>query len=85
MRAIKLISPRPEIPFQDMSFDKLCANVRKMKSPTWHEEYSRNYGYYNDESCNLKTAVTAVVENIDSTVTGLDLVSLKARKSVGAM
>lgn len=84
MLAIKLISPRPEIPFKDMSFEKLCGDVREMKSLACHKQYGKNgRNYYSQDSCNLKAAVTAIVENVDRAVTGLNLVSLKAHKSVG--
>ena len=76
MLAVKLISPRPEIPFVDMNFEKLCADVRNMKHPDWHQCGNR-YGYYGSSDCNLAETVTAVVDSVDSTLSGLNLLSLK--------
>ena len=75
MLAVKLISPRPEIPFVDKNFEKLCADVRNMKHPDWHQ--CDHYGYYGSPNCNLTETVTAVVDNVDSTISGLHLLALK--------
>jgi hypothetical protein len=80
MHAIQILSPRPEIPFKGVSFEQLCADVRQFREiPNNWSGYSS--GYYNNHSthqqCNLKLAVTEVVDNVVSTVTGIQLPSLK--------
>jgi hypothetical protein len=66
-----LYSPRPEVPFPQLSFDIICENVRALKSPVWATSHSFEHG------CSLNTAVQEVIKKAKSAVIGLDMVSLK--------
>lgn len=74
MLAIHILSPRPQIPFTGMSFEKLCNDVRNFVIPSTDEYCSV---YYREDFCNHTTVVTTVVDNILSNVGGFQLQSLK--------
>jgi hypothetical protein len=66
-----LFSPRPEVPFPQLSFDTVCDKVRTLKSPVWAPSHTYEHG------CNLNTAVQEVIKKAKAAVIGLDMDSLK--------
>jgi hypothetical protein len=74
MSRLGLYQPRPEVPFPDMSFGTLCAQVKLMKNTCWSRE-----GSYLAHSCNLRDAMNTVIADASSGVSGLDLNFIKNR------
>jgi hypothetical protein len=68
MDAMGLLYPRPEVPFEHVSFNKLCDDVQNMHSPSWREYYSKGA-----HGCTLNTAMTALITDASAAVTGLDI------------
>lgn len=87
MHAIKVLSPRPEIPFTNISFEGLCSDVRKFKN--CDQNSGCNGGYYNSDYshyrsnvlCDVTAAVAKVIDNVSKTVVGFQLQSLKTSKT----
>jgi hypothetical protein len=84
MDSLKLLTPRPEVPFECLSFKGLCKNIRTMKSPAWlsnnsgHDEYG-GFGSRHPKThpCTLKTAIDELVEAASATIVGSDFIRLK--------
>jgi hypothetical protein len=74
--AYGLLSPRPEVPFLEVSFEVICEKLRNVKSPVW----TKHDDYYNRSAhgCNLNMAVQGVITTAEAAVVGLDIISLKA-------
>ncbi|UPX16917.1 uncharacterized protein EKO05_0007298 [Ascochyta rabiei] len=69
-----LLSPRPEPPFLDLSFSSICTKIRGVKSLTCFAKINMNGWFYGSgHSCELRTAVVAIVEKAASGVVGLSL------------
>jgi hypothetical protein len=76
-----LLSPRPEIPFDSMSFYELCSKAKSTKPLYWYTQ-SRSYGnsYGNRHNCNLATDVLNVVDQVSAQVAGLSLRHMQESK-----
>ncbi|KAF9693479.1 hypothetical protein EKO04_008405 [Ascochyta lentis] len=81
-----LLSPRPEIPFQELVFSDICAKVENARSPHWCCTYSRGYGVHDGQhACNLTQNVKEIVSKAKSGVVGLSLSNMRSSGSdVGA-
>ncbi|KAK7190964.1 hypothetical protein PSPO01_03127 [Paraphaeosphaeria sporulosa] len=77
MFAIDILSPRPQIPFTGMTFERLCTDVCDFKYPSAAGNSSYYYNHHQTHYCNLTTAVTRVVDSVVGTVGGFYLQTLK--------
>ncbi|KAF2117932.1 hypothetical protein BDV96DRAFT_644269 [Lophiotrema nucula] len=75
IRAKGLSSPRPEVPFDGLSFEDVCCKVCSLKSPEWYDSSNRNHGYYNPiaHPCGFKTSVHSMADNVAATTKGLSI------------
>jgi hypothetical protein len=77
-----ILSPRPEVPFPNLSFDVICDKVKATKSPSWiHGNPIGYYGGGGNHSCNLNTRVTGIVTKAAAAVTGLNLSKIRHSKA----
>ncbi|RYO65256.1 hypothetical protein AA0113_g5273 [Alternaria arborescens] len=74
---LNFMSPRPEVPFPGLSFDRTCELVGAMQSPWW---YSANGSYSRAHSCTLNAAMKTLIEDVSTAVGGLNLGDLKKRR-----
>ncbi|KAF2635892.1 hypothetical protein P280DRAFT_410777 [Massarina eburnea CBS 473.64] len=66
------LSPRPEVPFDGLSFEQLLIAIEGLKSPAWSKSVGR--GYYGDtHNCNFSASIKKNMEDARSTITGLDM------------
>jgi hypothetical protein len=79
MNRLGLYQPRPEVPFPDVSFGTLCAQVKLMENTCWSSEGSYYSRSYDEHSCNLKDAMNTLIADALSGVSGLDLKFIKNR------
>jgi hypothetical protein len=71
MDVASLLFPRPEVPFPDLSFSRVCDKVRCMKSgPRNFFHYS---SYRGQHGCTLTETLTAIIGPIDIDTIGLRL------------
>jgi hypothetical protein len=75
---ISCLDPRPEVPFQQLSFEELCANVLKITTPTWSLGNQNGY-YYQHHGCSFDTTVKDEVKKISNKLAGLNLSDFKDR------
>jgi hypothetical protein len=66
------LSPRPQIPFVELSFNGLCDKVTSFQSPVWYQSYGYEHAY-----CSLTDKVREIVTAATTEVTGLDLKEMK--------
>lgn len=73
-----LFLPRPEVPFNDLSFDDICGNLRAIESPAWATPNNNNGYYgYSKHGCNLSTAMQKIIADAGVAVVGLELEKMK--------
>jgi hypothetical protein len=77
MDAHGLLSPRPEVPFPNYSFDGICSKLRTFKSPSWAEPDSYNNHDHGQQDRGLCEAVDKVIAHAVPTARGLNIASLK--------
>lgn len=71
----KYLSPRPDVPYRGLSFDRICSEVEVMESPGW---YTQDYrGYARLHACTVNSQIKVVVEKARISVSGLELSTLK--------
>ena len=76
-----LLHPRPQLPFEDLSFNGICAKLRKVKSPSWSS--GNRYGGYNYcHDCELHTAMQSLVEQATSKAVGLSSAEIRRSKKM---
>jgi hypothetical protein len=80
LSAMKLPSPRLEVPFSKLSFSTLCKKVRTMKSPAWMEYTSPGSYGRPQHTCDLNTTIDRIVDEVVSAVKGLKLQMTKESK-----
>jgi hypothetical protein len=66
------LSPRPQIPFVELSFNVLCDKVASLQSPVWYQTHRHQHAY-----CSLKDKVREIVTAATTAVTGLNLKKMK--------
>jgi hypothetical protein len=66
------LSPRPQIPFVELSFNGLCDKVASLQSPVWYQSHRHQHAY-----CSLEDKVREIVTAVTIEVTGLDLKEMK--------
>lgn len=76
-----LLSPRPEVPFPQLSLHSICGKIRTLKSPVWAAASQDNYYYNQQHGCKLDNPIAAVITSAEAAVFGLDIVSLKAART----
>ncbi|CAN9267634.1 unnamed protein product [Alternaria alternata] len=74
---LELMSPRPEVPFPGLSFNRTCELVGAMQSRWW---YSDNGSYSRAHSCTLNAVMKTLIEDVSTAVGGLNLGDLKKRR-----
>jgi hypothetical protein len=68
------LSPRPEIPFPDMSLNNLCDRIQRTRSSSWwyrKDTYGRTQ--YESHPCGLGSQIGGIVQNAMAKVNGLKL------------
>ena len=84
-----LLSPRPKIPFDGVSFIVLCSQIWSMKSQKWQGYPSQKSSIYlnspsksggTQHNCRLKTHVVGVINRVSLTVAGLSLRDMQEPK-----
>ncbi|KAF2690671.1 hypothetical protein K458DRAFT_354854 [Lentithecium fluviatile CBS 122367] len=78
MDCIGCWAPRPEIPFEQMSFDELYKGIQAMKSPVWSPSGDR-YNYGSGHPCGFQNTVKNEVNQIERELAGLNLGDFKDR------
>jgi hypothetical protein len=68
----ELLSPRPQIPFVELSFNGLCDKVTSFQSPVWCHAYSYEHAY-----CSLSDKAREIVTAATTEVIGLNLRKMK--------
>jgi hypothetical protein len=66
------LSPRPQIPFVELSFNGLCDKVTSFQTPVWYQSYNHPHTY-----CSLKDKVREIVTAATTAVTKLNLKKMK--------
>ncbi|KAF1975935.1 hypothetical protein BU23DRAFT_551947 [Bimuria novae-zelandiae CBS 107.79] len=85
MKSIRILSPRPQVPFAGISFQKLCSDAGKIRFPFWSSHGGNHSGFHDfQETCHLTAPVTTIIDNVTSTVIGFDLESFKEPKPASA-
>jgi hypothetical protein len=74
MDAMGLLKPRPEVPFQGLSFQGVCGKLQAMRDLPW---YSDRRSYH---PCTLQIAVNPIIQEASVGLQGLDIVTLKKGK-----
>ncbi len=67
MHRVKLMSPRPEIPFSGHSLDSICVRIRSMKSELWW------HNAYDQHECNISSMSDSIVEWTLAMAKGLNM------------
>jgi hypothetical protein len=67
----ELLSPRPQIPFVELSFNGLCDKVTSLQFPVWLQRDRYRH------ACNLRIKVGEIVIAVTNQVTGLSLKKMK--------
>jgi hypothetical protein len=74
MQSAGTFDPRPEVPFQGISFDSVCSALRGIEQVPWYAERSR---YSDPHSCNINEIVKATLKTARDGTTGLSLHDFK--------
>jgi hypothetical protein len=72
LHRMEFLSPRPQIPFVELSFDGLCDKLMSLQSPVWYRA-----NRYAHNCCDLTDKVREIVTAATTEVTGLDLKEMK--------
>ncbi|KAF1960015.1 hypothetical protein CC80DRAFT_438439 [Byssothecium circinans] len=67
------LSPRPEVPFNGLSFERLCTEVGEMRTPIWHYKPANRCSDYYSHSCSFSGKIQSSIEMITGKGVGLDL------------
>lgn len=77
---IRCTNPRPEVPFEGISFDQLITDVAGMHAPAWSQRNASG-GYHSETShrCSFQQTVIHEAQEISAKVIGLHLSKFKDR------